>query len=184
MATSARARLDVLFKDQPRPMPPAEEESKPEGLDLEVRLTGSQDGDKTTNAAQTPGKINYVQQKSTSSSGHSQSSEVGGGRQAVHNAPIRRVASSSTKVQDDEIGYDVEDDHKDTITQIHHSVEFVPHGKTQGNVSDDDLDEIDGVRVIGHYNLPTEDKHGNKAVGHYCIFSLVAKFPYADQWLT
>ena len=63
---------------------------------------------------------------------------------------------------------------KDQIREPLLPLQYLPLGKNNTN----DLAETDGAASTLAGSLPNKDRFGNQSTGHFCVFSLVQKFPY------
>jgi hypothetical protein len=63
---------------------------------------------------------------------------------------------------------------QDTVTKPKGPIEYLARGKSSKRNSADHVREPDS----DDDHLPTANDHGNPALGHFCQFSLAAKFPY------
>ncbi|EXJ64326.1 hypothetical protein A1O7_00662 [Cladophialophora yegresii CBS 114405] len=85
-------------------------------------------------------------------------------------APTKNVKSKRRNMPEpDSVGHS-----EDAIVKPKGRIEYLARGKSTKHTSADPVSEPDSDDV----HLPTADVHGNPVIGHFCQFTLAAKFPY------
>ncbi|ETI28259.1 hypothetical protein G647_00708 [Cladophialophora carrionii CBS 160.54] len=174
--TNPQTRLDRLFANSP--LPPAPTPGKPHFAEKELAEKKAKEEPpfRIGSTAEYPRQIKPTQKEGVQQARDIlTSSDEDDYICAFKKKPSMKVPSKDVKSKPRKVpepgafGYP-----KGAVTEPKGPNEYLARGKSSKRNFTDSVNEPDS----DDDHLPTADVHGNPAVGHFCQFSLAAKFPY------
>jgi len=176
MPTSAKDRLNRLLQNQAKPPMPDPHQSRFAEKELEAKQRQEQTHWTIPDVAQYPRLV----KKQPAPPAHgadplTSSDEDDDYVSAFQKKPTMKVQKPRRlfRPKPNATGYP-----KDACAESARPISYIPKGKTSQSAQPNEQLDDEGSSEVENEALPSEDAYGNAATGHFCLFNLLAKFPY------
>ncbi|EXJ85621.1 hypothetical protein A1O1_05987 [Capronia coronata CBS 617.96] len=167
--TAARDRLNQLFAGQSRPSPPPADQRHFSELELEKKKVEDHQSWTIPPTAQYPRQVKSPPQPTRNVDCLTSSDE-----DDYVSAFKPKVSMKSPSEKPGRPKGNIGDSHSEGMAHM----EYFPNGKVSSKLKAKDDASMEDEPEVYDAALPASDVQGHPATGHFCQFSLAAKFPY------